>query len=265
MKPLDSIKLAASLKQTTYFISSFIGDDPFDTESCIGMGSGVAINQNGYLLTAAHVVTGRLPLTNDDIHDENVKIIAKTENGNFEQYVAHAFIPNFNNPKITKTISIDLAIIRPINPQMNIPFIPISQNPIILGENILMAGYPDDMTLPFELDKVIDSKAEENLPIIRQFSEKKKAILMIKSGIIGHVRNITLFDRKQSVQITHFFIDNQLHNGASGGPVLDHFGNVIGIINQRAITSVSHQNHPNLNIPSGSTIAVSASTILPYI
>lgn len=262
---MNSIELASKLKLTTYFISSFTGKDPLDLETCIGMGSGVAINEKGDLLTAAHVITGRIPLRQEDIQDQNVKIVAKTETGLFIQYLPFKFVPSLNNPRLKEQLTVDLAVLRPLSPQKNIPFMPISTEPIILGEQILMAGYPDDMELPFLLDQIINQKDRTNEPVILQMSSVKQTTLMIKSGMIGHIRHITLTDGQQSIEPDHFYIDNQLHSGASGGPVVDQTGKVKGIITQRAITSVPFEKTPDLKVPSGSTIAVSAKTILPFL
>ena len=54
-----------------------------------------------------------------------------------------------------------------------------------------------------------------------------------------------------------FYLDNAMHSGASGGPVINKSGDAVGIITQRAVTSASQKEAPSLSIPSGSTVAIS--------
>jgi S1-C subfamily serine protease len=53
-----------------------------------------------------------------------------------------------------------------------------------------------------------------------------------------------------------FYIDNVLHSGASGGPVVDYKGELIGILTERAITTVPYENTPKLRVPSGAAVAL---------
>lgn len=53
---MNPAALASKLKETTYLINVFQDNEH------VGSGSGVSINQKGDLLTAAHVISGRLPV-----------------------------------------------------------------------------------------------------------------------------------------------------------------------------------------------------------
>ena len=69
---------------------------------------------------------------------------------------------------------------------------------------------------------------------------------MVKSGMIGNRKSVFLFDGSLTLETELFYIDNQLHSGASGGPVVNINADVIGIITQRAITSVPYLETPSL-------------------
>jgi S1-C subfamily serine protease len=59
------------------------------------------------------------------------------------------------------------------------------------------------------------------------------------------------------VEVDVFYMDNGVNHGASGGPIVNENGEVIGVISQRAITSASQESVPNLMVPSGATIGLS--------
>ena len=88
---------------------------------------------------------------------------------------------------------------------------------------------------------------------------------MIKSGMLGYRAGVVLSDGNLTLEGDVFYVDNQLHRGASGGPVVNRDGELVGIITQRAITSVAFRETPDLKVPSGSTVAVSPRTIEPLI
>ena len=245
---MNTIELSEKLKETTYFITSFFGDDPFNS---------------GDILTAAHVIAGRIPFKPEDITDPNQIILARKQSDKFIQYVPQRFIAPFTNSIFKEPICIDLVILRPLEPRNNVNYLPIYNQEISLGETVLMAGYPDDMTLPLSINKSsLTSEAFKQFNG-KQLENAKQMLLMIKSGIIGHVTKFTLEDINKKIRFDgiSFFVDNELHSGASGGPVINYSGEILGIISQRAITSIAYEETPQLKVPSGSTIALSARTI----
>jgi hypothetical protein len=261
---MNTINICSRLKEATYLVNAFTGQEPLNPETSIGIGSGVAINGSGDLLTAAHVVTGRIPVRQQDINDPNVIILAKTTSGPFLQYYPVICGPGLQNPYVKQPLTIDLALLRPLSPQNNVPHLCISTVPVKVGLQVLMAGYPDDMELPFSFDQVLDKSKPEVQSLFPQLQVARQ-LLMIKSGMIGHRNGVFLSDGKLTLGGDVFYVDNQLHSGASGGPVVNRGAEVVGIITQRAITSVSFRETPDLRVPSGSTVAVSPRTIQPLI
>lgn len=254
---MNTIELCSKLEEATYFVNAFTGGEVLDPETSIGIGSAVAISQRGDLLTAAHVVTGRLPVREEDVTDQSVKIVAMRKGGNLIPYRPGIICgPSIVNKYFKEPLVIDLALLHPIFPQSNIPHLAICKDPLQLGTQVLMAGFPDDMELPFSADVKFDLNNPE-LKAQRANLRVAKQLLMIKSGMIGHRNGINYSDSQYTLKGEIMYIDNELHTGASGGPVVDMDGMIVGIMTERAITSVPFEETPNLRVPSGSTVALS--------
>ena len=74
---------------------------------------------------------------------------------------------------------------------------------------------------------------------------------MVRHGIVGSVQKIQIND---NINGATYWIDNAVTYGASGGPVVDSFGKLIGIISEKGVTDgVDSEN----SVPSGSTMALS--------
>jgi S1-C subfamily serine protease len=252
---MNKIKISEKLSNATYVLITFFGENPFNPEQVIAIGSGVAINNKGYLLTAAHTITGRLPVRVTDVQDPKATTVARTKNGHLSQYIPIQYGIQLTNQFLKEPIQVDLAMLKPLE-EKNVPFLQLCFDPIKVGLDILMAGFPDDMESPFQITENIDTSTE----LGRIFSEKTQGrthFLMIKSGMIGRLNPVTLSDGKLEIQGDILYIDNSIHSGASGGPVVNERAEIIGIITQRAMTKVDYEETSNLSVPSGSTIAIS--------
>ena len=75
---MNKIDLSKKLKENTYLVNVTMLHKDHEPE-LISSGSAFCINQAGYLITAAHVVTGRLPIRKEDVEDPNIIIVAKSE------------------------------------------------------------------------------------------------------------------------------------------------------------------------------------------
>ena len=253
---MNKIQISKQLEKTTYLV--VVTED----NKVVSSGSGVSINQNGFLLTAAHVLA-KIPVSKDYIAKSKETIFARTKSGSFKSYKTSLIGLTFTADFLRYPITIDLALLVPNLPAKNIPFIPISNVDINVGLEILMAGFPDEMELPFSLDKIIDydyGNIKSQIPILQSIRQQ----LMIKSGIVGYRSNFTLNDTSNNAVYNGniIYMDNVMHSGASGGPVVDLKGTLIGIITERAITSVPFEENPKLKVPSGSAVAISAKTII---
>jgi len=267
---MNTIKICSKLKETTYFVNIFGHEgEPLNPETDYSVGSAVAINDKGDLLTAAHVIDPRLSLRKppwskikEDLIDPNTIILAMNNHAKLpklNQYRLFGGITWLTTPSVKEPLLIDLAILRPLEPQSNIPYLKIRKNPTLLGTKVLIAGFPDDMELPFKLAYNYEPNFE--IPEVNKIHDQRlriaKKLLMIKSGMIGSQNHATLTDGNLTLEGEVFYIDNELHSGASGGPVVNTNLEVVGILTERAITSMSTDDTPRLKIPSGSSVAFS--------
>lgn len=261
---MDTIKLSRELEKATYSIEVWCNGEK------VSGGSAVAFNSNGYLLTAGHVVV-RLTHIQEDYSNPDTIIIARSRFLPPQKYVIH-LCPLTVNPSnyFRQPLVIDLAILIPLTPQENVPYLEVRNDEVQVGEQVLMAGFPDEIELPFSFDKLLDFRLPEvkaqgeNIEIARQ-------LLMVKSGMIGHkycfnfyVKDDTHMKEGVSIQGEIFYVDNVMHSGSSGGPVISHDGKIAGVIVQRAITPVPFEDTPNLQVPSGSCVAFTPRAITNF-
>jgi hypothetical protein len=152
---MDAIQISAKLRETTYAINVLFEDE------CISSGSGVAVNRLGDILTAAHVVTGRLPIRAEDLRDPKVRIIARRATEFFAEYEPIGCGIEFHSEYFRDPIIIDFALLRAKSPGRDVPYLPISEKVPQVGTRVLMAGFPDDMEPPFSFDRKLDLQNRE--------------------------------------------------------------------------------------------------------
>jgi len=246
------------LKSTTYFVNIYLKVGEEQPE-LISEGSAVAINSTGDLLTAAHVVTTRLPIREEDVRDPNAVILAMRKGGRLARY--HPLLCGLTvrvGDYLTTPITIDLAVLRPFEPQRGTPFLPLSIEAPQLGDFVLMAGYSEDVKLPFSFDRILNP-ANLQIEAQRFNLDIARRLLMVRSGMIGNISSV-IINEEHSGHI--FYIDNALHPGASGGPVVNYDGEIVGILTERAITAVPYEDTPSLLVPSGAAVAMTPRIIL---
>jgi len=235
----------------------------FENDEIISDGTGFCFLPSGEVMTAAHVVTGRLPIKQDDVTDPNVNIFVKFQGVPLLQYKVAICGMKIDNETFSRPIQIDVAILIPLEKKnINFPVLKANVNPPRLGEELFLAGFSDEIELPFMLQTLI----KKGTPGLKEFSEAMKKgydadmmSLMIKRGIVGNVKRV-IFESKSLINLIEldiFYVDNGIHSGASGGPVVNKNGVAAGIITQRAITKVPFEETPYLKVPSGSTMGIS--------
>ena len=262
---MDTVELSALLERTTYVLEVYQGDEMYSG------GSAFCWHESGFLVTAAHVVTNRTPIKEEDWQDPDLKILARTANGDYLRYEPALCGVNVSFPgPLKEPLQIDLALLRPVDPREGVEHLEISHErwPQV-GERVLMAGFPDELETPLLWTQAINYE----YPAIKSDEEIKRKVehisqlLMVKSGMIGHRSELSIdpdgTDRKK-LEVGVYYVDNVMHSGASGGPVINDRGQVVGTITKRAVTSVSYPDleHPKKEVPSGSAMVVSTFTVL---
>jgi len=231
----------------------------------ISEGSGFCFLPTGEIVTAAHVVTGRMPIRTGDADDPGIRIFAKFPNVALKEYKVNLCSINVRVSSFLEDIQIDVAILIPVIKEEKLAFLIINTNPPALGQEVFIAGYPDELKLPYQLEKIINKDHEGVTEFLDAMEKGYMADMtgpLIKRAVVGNIRRFIASNPKQEVKSDVFYLDNGMHSGASGGPVVTKDGDVVGIITQRAITSASQSNDPRLEIPSGSTICISLTSLL---
>jgi len=265
--------LCQTLLAATYAIEVYEDQAEFKSLQNYSAGSAVCINENGDLITAAHVILG----TSNKMHSAKLTgqeiIIARTQNTQWENYAVSLCGISIEMQNVFRTpLYLDLAYLKPLSCASKRQYIPVMRNPSPLGSSVLMAGFPTEADSPFGFHRHLDlsnpvySRPDHQTP--RKLKDMK-CRLLIKSGMIG-VSDEASFNHDNSSEkflATCYYIDNGMHDGASGGPVINNHGELVATITMRALTTVSHLElkEPNIAIPSGSTIAISSYSILNYL
>jgi hypothetical protein len=233
--------------------------------SILSSGTGIVIKSDGTLITAKHV-----------IEEENVgiyhgKITAKGLETERIEYriVTTGFGFDVDLSDYINPISIDLAVLKPVQQIQNSDFISLCTDLAEVGTDIIIGGFPDDVSLPFDfLDKLNINNPK--VALVKEKIDKQSKFyfrqLMFKHAMIGHAQKIKLnnFDAskfglknltKINVTGSTYWIDNHLTYGGSGGPVVNLNGELLGIICQKAFTD-SKTDTPK-KFPSGTGMALS--------
>ena len=81
---------------------------------------------------------------------------------------------------------------------------------------------------------------------------------IIKRGTVGNaIFGVAERDGKPVLKQTLFYLDNQIHYGASGGPIVDRSGIARGVISKRTVTRSGVT-----EVPAGSTLGIGLEPLL---
>lgn len=237
----------------------------FVEEEKVSEGTGFAYTQQGHVLTAAHVVTGRWPIRHDDYRDPRQKIYCKFPGLPVLEYSVVFCSIEIEVSVFTGRVQIDLAGLVPMRQEagpQSYPFIPAKIEPPRLGQQVFMAGYSEELEVPFKVNTVLRRETPGVQGFHEAMSKGYMADMMgplFKRGVVGNIRRIVAENMKSGdrVDCDVLYVDNAMHPGASGGPLFNANGEAVGVVSQRAVTSVDAGKQQMLPIPSGCTVAVS--------
>lgn len=246
--------LYQAIKAACCHISVMHGDE------LISEGSGFAFLSTGQVITAAHVITGRMPIIESDFLDPELRIYCKFPSRPQQEYIVNTCGLDVRIPGFSKSLQVDMATLQPKQqPTQDFPFLLANTNPPQLGELVFSAGYSDELSAPFQLDELIPGGKVTLNQIAQSAHTGYLADLggpIIKRGVIGNIIRGEAKIGSKEFHIELFYIDNSIHSGASGGPVCNVHGEAIGIITKRSVTSASQEAAPNIVVPSGCTIGI---------
>ncbi|MFH1712878.1 MAG: serine protease [Candidatus Jacksonbacteria bacterium] len=230
----------------------------------ISWGTGVVVNSSGFLLTANHVISGYIKIN-------SLKIIAYgLDNLPAIEYKPRLFNVSFNinMPEIALPLGIDLAILEPIQKVTNIPCVELEESVLLEGEDVMMAGFPDEVSPPLNFNRILNyenSDFVKNKEQIEIFFKVFMRLAMIKEGMIGGVHKVNIsgkcvipgLNNEVKAEGAVYWIDNGSNHGASGGPVVNSSGKLIGIICEKGLTAQNIANDLTIQVTAGSTMALS--------
>lgn len=252
---MNKTEIANFLLDNTYLVNVF------QDGHLVSQGSAFPFNKNGDLLTAAHVITGKLPYSDKDI--DNLTIACRKPGRDYGIYDCSILAPSISLSHFKDPIFIDAAILINRHREREVNFFECPESEVVAGTDVLMCGYSDEIEPPLSFQRNLNLKHPDFLGIESKLIssiETHIKLSMVKSGMIGRALKVVFTDA--GISGFSLYIDNGIHQGASGGPVVNDKNQVIGIITQRAITDSSTTENPDLKVPSGSTIAISPSLIL---
>lgn len=249
------------ISKSCCYITVFLDDEK------ISEGTGFSLNEQGQVITAGHVITGRFPIRNEDVTDPAVKIFVKFPNIELLEYKVVFCGFSIQCEGFKQDLQLDIAAIHPIQERSDsFPYLEALSSPPELGDEVFMAGYPDELVASFDFERLMN----DNCGGVKEFREAMQKGYMadfmgplIKRAVVGNIRRIisTNSSENLSVSADSFYTDNGMHSGSSGGPVVNRNGAAVGLITQRAISSASQSSDTKLKVPSGSTICLSLSCL----
>lgn len=234
---------------------------------CISEGSGFAISEDGAVLTAAHVLTARTPILERDYTDPGMRIVVKFANIDAIEYSVGICAINIPPRPGSELVQIDQALIFPRTP-LSTPLRPLTLGPAPrLGEEVFFGGYSDELQLPLQIDALVATEAPDITfgVSVRRGHNSDITGPIIKRGVVGNFLNTVTENAATGIQIecAVFYLDNGIHSGASGGPIVNRAGLAVGVIVQRAVTNASQSSAIGLEVPSGSTVGLSCAHTVP--
>lgn len=224
-------------------------------------GSGFAISDDGAVLTAAHVITNRIPFVESDYTDPGMRIVVKFANIDPIEYTVGVCGINIYVRPGSEAVQIDQAVIFPRTPlPTTLRSLTLGAGPH-LGEELFFGGYSDELELPLGIGPLVATEAPDiSLGLgVRRGHNSDITGPIIKRGVVGNLLNtVTQFDAlSRQIECAIFYLDNGIHGGASGGPIVNRAGHAVGVIAQRATTSASQSSAIGLSVPSGATVGLS--------
>lgn len=249
-------KIVERIERACCYITVFSGDE------LVSEGTGFAYTDTGEVLTAAHVVTGKWPIRHADYKDPDQIIYCKFPGVPPAEYRVFFCSIDIQVEAFTGPVQIDISVLLPKEKfSFPVAFLPASVIPPCLGEDVLMAGFSEEVELPFNVDRIL----QEDYPGAEKFRDAMRIGYMadmsgplMKSGMVGNVRRVMAENSHtgDKLECDVMYIDNAMHPGASGGPVVNGDGVAVGVVSQRAVTRVD-VGEKRVSVPSGCTVALS--------
>jgi len=231
----------------------------------ISYGTGTVCTENGKILTACHVIEQIKDFENDI---QNLELITRIKDIGLVRYKPLLIGISMSIPNVADDILIDIAILEPLQTINTKNFMtPMLEHcPIDYGESLLLAGFSEETPFVFNFDKILGNKIP--LDTVNQYKIQLGFMKppTFKAGILSHKANLYL-KGNMSIISEIYHIDNGMHSGSSGGPIINSHGQFVGIITHRSIVKIKvlvEKKLFNMETPSGNTFGIGTSAIKCY-
>src|SRR5574340_122632 len=229
---MDQINLCEKIKKS---LRRIIIDDG---EKVISAGTGIVINEKGYILTAKHVVAsggkfypGQLIVTLSDSKKEC----------EYEYFTDPKLAIDIKHPDLLKPVEIDLAILKP-KQHVQTNFLELFDGKAPVGTDVILAGFPDDVDVPLNYVESFNLMNFDMIDVKENMDKRFNYLMrspLFKKGMIGSMTPISIKDSGKNIEISgaSYTIDTDLTYGGSGGPIVDMNGKLLGVIIRKGFTS----------------------------
>jgi len=255
-------------------------DERSGKRTIVSSGTGTVVRGDGLILTAAHVLMkevkqpylGNIMVSHPLLGETEYEMVLKT---------ALSFALPKTVGDYLQSIELDLMLIKPkVFLGHEITFMPLAAEIATLGEDVIIAGYPDDTDLPFKIFERLNFNNPE-LAAVRSDIQRMEGFFrlpLMKRAMIGLVSNISFKDIRVNItglslpesinfEGAVYWLDNHLTYGGSGGPVVNKDGSLVGVVTEKAFTA-DKEKMIRKSVPSGTGMAFSHQMItwlLPYV
>lgn len=239
---MDRVELCERVKDATRQVMA-VGEDRL-----LKTGTGVTVSGSGIVLTAGHVICG------DDGELLSDRILVETDDGflPYSPVLSCGLALESDYEPISGSIEIDLNILAPPGKLSNQSSLPLSDSICQVGEGVILAGYPDEISVQVHPDDMIDFdfyEGWEDVPRLKkEFMSQLFNVEMLKRGMVGNVQRLVMSnvsvpgaEEPISIEEAYYGIDTHLTDGGSGGPVVNSDGEVVGIVIKRSRTELDNR------------------------
>lgn len=235
--PLPTTEICQRIAAAAWRIIIVEADSP---QKLVSFGTAFAVSPSGLLLTARHVVSNgkqfycqAVPcLSNQAIEPKLYRPITAAD------------LSIDTGAKETKPFPIDLAVLAPVEAEGKpCAYLPLRRNLLEVGHDVIVAGYAKDITHPFFINELVDTRTFEGMDMKKRFQQSYGLrLLFAKKTMIGARWSLKINNypaQGTTVQAAQYIYGTDLVEGASGGPVVDMDGKVAAIISRRGTAELS--------------------------
>lgn len=201
----------------------------------LSAGSGVFVSTAGSVLTAQHVVASRGRLIPGTI----LVILPGLAPRPYIVASPVGIGIDVGVPDVIRQLPIDLAILKPVTPWLAEDCLRLRDDIPPAGTDVLLAGFPDDILLPFMFDEAFELMNPDvntlNDHLQEHFHHFIRPLMCIDT-MIGAAAGVNLSLPGGTIEAATYSTPIGFTYGGSGGPMVDLEGSLVGIAIRKGVT-----------------------------